>query len=58
MSRFKIPSREDADVDTHSTLDAVGKRLGFIPNLHRLMSISPNAFAGWSNASGCLEANA
>jgi hypothetical protein len=43
MSRFKIPSREDANVDTHSTLDAVGKRLGFIPNLHRLMSISPNA---------------
>ena len=29
MSRFKIPSREDANVDTHSTLDAVGKRLGF-----------------------------
>src|SRR6202000_472199 len=47
MSRFKIPSRADANVDTHSTLDAVGKRLGFIPNLHRLMSISPNAFAGW-----------
>ena len=55
MSRFKIPSREDASVDTHSTLDAVGKRLGFIPNLHRLMSISPNAFAGWAALQDALK---
>jgi AhpD family alkylhydroperoxidase len=55
MSRFKIPSREDANVDTHSTLDAVGKRLGFIPNLHRLMSISPNAFAGWAALQDALK---
>jgi uncharacterized peroxidase-related enzyme len=57
MSRFNIPSREDANanVDTHSTLDVVGKRLGFIPNLHRLMSISRNAFAGWAALQDALK---
>lgn len=55
MSRFKIPSREDANVDTHSTLDAVGKRLGFSPSLQRLMSISPNAFAGWAALQDALK---
>lgn len=55
MSRFKIPSREEAHTDTHSTLDAVGKRLSFIPNLHRLMSISPNAFAGWAALQDALK---
>jgi uncharacterized peroxidase-related enzyme len=55
MSRFKIPTREEAHVDTHSTLDAVGKRLGFIPNLHRLLSISPNALAGWAALSDSLK---
>jgi hypothetical protein len=57
MSRFKIPSREDANVDTHSTLDAVGKRLGFIPNLHRLIYQS-KCFCRLGSTSGCLEANA
>jgi hypothetical protein len=28
MYRFKSPSREDANVDTHSTLDAVGSAWG------------------------------
>ena len=29
-------------------LDNVDKMLGFVPNLHRLMSISPNALSGWA----------
>lgn len=55
MSRFKIPSREDANVDTHSTLDAVGKRLGFSPSLQRLMSIGSNPFAGWAALQDALK---
>jgi uncharacterized peroxidase-related enzyme len=55
MSRFKIPTRAEAHTDTHSTLDAVGKRLGFIPNLHRLLSISPNVFAGWAGLQDALK---
>jgi AhpD family alkylhydroperoxidase len=38
-----------------STLDAGRKRLGFLPNLHRLMSISPNAFAGWATLQDALK---
>ena len=30
-------------------LDNVDKMLGFVPNLHRLMSISPKALSGWAN---------
>ena len=55
MSRFKIPTREEAHAETHPTLDAVGKRLGFIPNVHRLLSISPNALAGWAALSDSLK---
>ena len=52
MSRIAIPTREEAAPETHLTLDNVDKNLGFVPNLHRLMSISPNvlaAFAGFQS---------
>ena len=29
--------------------------LGFVPNLQRLMSISPNALAGWAALMGSLS---
>lgn len=35
-------------------LDNVDKMLGFVPNLHRLMSISPNALSGWAALMGSL----
>ncbi|WP_249151511.1 hypothetical protein [Bradyrhizobium liaoningense] len=35
-------------------LDNVDKMLGFVPNLHRLMSISPNALSGWATLMGSL----
>ena len=35
-------------------LDNVDKMLGFVPNLQRLMSISPNALAGWATLMGSL----
>jgi uncharacterized peroxidase-related enzyme len=47
MSRFTIPSRDAAPVGSQPTLDAVGQQLGFIPNIHRLMSISPAVLTGF-----------
>jgi hypothetical protein len=41
MSRVAIPKREDAPAESQAILDNVEKMLGFVPNLQRLMSISP-----------------
>jgi uncharacterized peroxidase-related enzyme len=54
MSRFTIPTREEAHPDAHPILDAVTKLLGFTPNLHRLMSLSPNVLIGWASLQGQL----
>ena len=35
-------------------LDNVDKMLGFVPNLQRLTSISPNALCGWATLMGTL----
>jgi uncharacterized peroxidase-related enzyme len=47
MSRIAIPTRDDAPASSQPILDAVYKQLGFVPNLHRLMSISPDVLAGF-----------
>ena len=47
MSRIAIPTRDDAPASLQPILDAVYKKLGFVPNLHRLMSISPDVLAGF-----------
>ena len=48
MSRIAIPGRDDAPAESQPILDNVNKMLGFVPNLQRLMSISPNALGGWA----------
>jgi uncharacterized peroxidase-related enzyme len=48
MSRIAIPTRDAAPPESQPILDNVHKALGFVPNLQRLMSISPNALAGWA----------
>jgi uncharacterized peroxidase-related enzyme len=55
MSRIAIPSRDEAPGPAQPILDAVNKQLGFVPNLHRLMSISPGALAGWVGLQGALS---
>jgi uncharacterized peroxidase-related enzyme len=47
MSRIAIPTRDNAPAASQPILDAVYKQLGFVPNLHRLMSISPNVLTGF-----------
>lgn len=54
MSRIAIPTRDDAPAESKPILDNVRKMLGFVPNLQRLMSISPNALAGWAGLMGAL----
>jgi uncharacterized peroxidase-related enzyme len=48
MARLNIPkSIEDAPQESRGILENIGKRLGFVPNLHRLMAISPEALSGF-----------
>src|ERR1700744_1953122 len=48
MARLNIPkSIEDAPQESRGILEKIGKRLGFVPNLHRLMAISPEALSGF-----------
>jgi hypothetical protein len=46
MSRIEIPLREQTPEASQPVLDKVEKMLGFVPNLQRLMSISPAALTG------------
>jgi uncharacterized peroxidase-related enzyme len=42
MSRFPVPAtRDDAPEASHALLDGVAAQLGFVPNLHRLLAMSP-----------------
>ena len=55
MSRIKIPTREEAPEASQPVLEKVNKMLGFVPNLQRLMSISPAALTGWAGLMGSLS---
>jgi uncharacterized peroxidase-related enzyme len=53
MPRIDIPTRDEAPAETHAILDTMGKRFGFVPNLFRLMAMSPpalRAFVGIRDA--------
>src|SRR6201991_2589041 len=55
MSRIAIPTRDDAPAESQPILENVNKMLGFVPNLQRLMAISPNALNGWAGLMGALS---
>jgi alkylhydroperoxidase/carboxymuconolactone decarboxylase family protein YurZ len=55
MSRIAIPGREDAPAESWAILNNVNRMLGFVPNLQRLMSISPNALTGWAALLGSFS---
>ncbi|HEX5377072.1 MAG TPA: carboxymuconolactone decarboxylase family protein [Phenylobacterium sp.] len=52
MSRIAIPSRENAPAAAQPLLDAVEKQLGVVPNLFRLLALSPNILQGALGLSG------
>lgn len=55
MSRITVPTREAAPSAAQSILDAVNKQLGVVPNLFRLVSLSPATLAGLTGLSGALS---
>lgn len=54
MSRIAIPAREAAPAASQPLLDAVHGQLGVVPNLFRLVSISPAALEGFLGLHGAL----
>jgi len=54
MSRIAVPAREDAPEASRPLLDAVEKQLGVVPNLFRLVALSPAALQGMLGLSGAL----
>lgn len=54
MSRIAIPTRDAAPAASQPLLDAVEAQLGVVPNLFRLVSISPAAFEGHLGLHGAL----
>ena len=52
MSRFPIPSLETAPEASKPLLDAVGQQLGIVPNLFRLVGLSPNTLSGFLSLHG------
>ncbi len=55
MSRITVPLAEHAPAESQPILDQVRKNLGFVPNLHRLMAISPPVLQGWFSLMGSLS---
>jgi uncharacterized peroxidase-related enzyme len=55
MSRITIPARDAVPEASKPLLDAVEKQLGVVPNLFRLLALSPAALSGFT---GLNAANA
>ena len=55
MSRIAIPALAEAPAETRATLEGVTRRLGWTPNLFRLMALSPNTLAAFVGLSGTLS---
>jgi uncharacterized peroxidase-related enzyme len=48
MARLNIPtSVDEAPEQSRATLEIIGKRIGFVPNLHRLLALSPDTLTGF-----------
>lgn len=54
MSRLDIPSRESAPAELQPVFHFVDKRFGFVPNMYRTLSISPQALTGITEMQGAL----
>jgi AhpD family alkylhydroperoxidase len=55
MSRIAIPAREAVPADSQPMLAAVEKQLGVVPNMFRLVALSPAALQGYLGSSGALS---
>lgn len=55
MSRLTIPTYEEAPQKSQPLLDAVHAQLGVVPNLFRLVSVSPAALEGYLGLNGAAS---
>lgn len=55
MARIKVPDDHKSSLEARAVLDAVYNRLGFVPNMHKVMSLSPAALTGWAGFMGALS---
>jgi uncharacterized peroxidase-related enzyme len=55
MSRITIPSRDQAPAASQPLLDGVLKKFGVIPNLFRVVGLSPAALEGLLGLSGAMS---
>ena len=54
MSRIAVTAREDTPAAAQPLLDAVEKQLGIVPNMFRLIALSPPVLQGFLGLSGAL----
>lgn len=55
MSRISIPTRKSAPAASQPILDAVNKQLGVVPNMFRLVALSPAALQGYVGLNSALS---
>lgn len=55
MSRITVPAREAVPAASQPMLDAVEKSLGVVPNLFRLIALSPAALEAYLGQNGALS---
>ncbi len=55
MSRITIPTLENSPQASQATLEAVRQKLGVVPNLFRLIGVSPAALTGFTGLQGALS---
>ncbi|WP_431066042.1 carboxymuconolactone decarboxylase family protein [Methylotuvimicrobium sp.] len=55
MSRISIPTLDNVPEASKAILDAVQKQLGTVPNLFRLIAISPATLTAYSNFQSALS---
>ncbi|MFP3556171.1 carboxymuconolactone decarboxylase family protein [Paraburkholderia sp. SIMBA_049] len=54
MPRVTIPDRDDAPTESQEVLNAIARRLRFVPAVFRTASISPSALTGMSHLQSAI----
>lgn len=54
MARISIPTPEQAPAESRPILDAIHKNFGFVPNVAKLLSLSPTALQAFVGLQGTL----
>src|ERR1700743_3530344 len=54
MSRLVVPSLESVSPELEPVLRFVNKRFGYVPNIYRVMSISPKTLTALTEMQGAL----